>query len=338
MTRRPRCDAPGSWHHVVNRGLARRTVFEDRAGVRYFLAQLARVARKGDLEIHAFVCMATHFHLLVRSPREQLSESMRRVQNSFVRWFNRRHRRDGPLFRGRFLSKPVDGAEYRAMVVRYLDHNPVRAGMVRRPEEYPHGSAALYHRVPGPRWLHRSWIEDCVRESLGRDRFTKYGYQRLFGAELEPRELNLVRARLRHPSQKPSNLDDLIRAAPPRVLKWMREKAELADGVRPALPCAAPEFVQELCSRAAEGEPDWFLRRGRNAVGGWSVLLVALLRDVAGQSWTEIAHRCEIATASAHRRYRCHRAWLGRDEAYDLAVTKMARQCVNGSNTESGQF
>ena len=90
----------------MNRGLARRTVFETRQDVRAFLARLALCVRRGELEVHAYCVLTTHYHLLVRS-RGKLSEGLRRVQNDYVRWFNRARRRDGPLFRGRFLSKHV---------------------------------------------------------------------------------------------------------------------------------------------------------------------------------------------------------------------------------------
>ena len=67
MARRNRRDRPGSWHHVVNRGIAKRPLFEDKSDVRYFLSRLALEVRRGRLEIHAFCVLTTHFHLLVRT-------------------------------------------------------------------------------------------------------------------------------------------------------------------------------------------------------------------------------------------------------------------------------
>ncbi len=99
MPRRPREDEPGAWHHVMNRGIARRALYEDRRDVRCFLACLALAARAGLIEVHAWCVMTTHFHLLVRSPVGQLSDAMRRVQREYSRAFNRRH---GALARGRF--------------------------------------------------------------------------------------------------------------------------------------------------------------------------------------------------------------------------------------------
>ena len=315
----------------MNRGIARRTVFEDRDCVRYFLSRLARVARGGDLEVHSFVCLTTHFHLLVRSPRGQLSESMRKIQNQFVRWFNRRSRRDGPLFRGRFLSKPVHGLDHRSTLVRYIDQNPVRAGLVELPEEYPFGSAHLYHQETGPRWMERSWIESDVRETLGLGEFTWSGYRRLFGAELTEYDLELVQARLRHPSRACPELEDLVRAAPDSVYQWMLRKARLADGTPPSMPIAPAGLVLEVCSRASAIRPDWRLRRGRNDVDAWSVIRVALLRDLCGQSWVEIARRCSVGSTSTRRHYRCHQDWIVANGDYTRALGCAAGECLQGT-------
>lgn len=105
MARRPRRDQPESWHHVVHRALAKRPYFETRSDKRYFLAQIAHEVRAGRLELHAFSLMTTHFHLLVRSPVGESSNSMRRIQNAYSRYFNRRRKRDDPLIRARYFSR-----------------------------------------------------------------------------------------------------------------------------------------------------------------------------------------------------------------------------------------
>jgi hypothetical protein len=78
---------------------------------------------------------------------------MRRVENAFVRWFNRRFGRDGSLFRGRFTSRVIENDFYRWNVRRYIDLNPVHAGLVSEAKDYPHGSARWNHLGHGPSWL-----------------------------------------------------------------------------------------------------------------------------------------------------------------------------------------
>jgi REP element-mobilizing transposase RayT len=134
MPRHPRFDEPGAWFHLGNRGVAKRTMFDTPEEIRYFLALLAREVRAGRLLVIAFCIMSTHFHLLVVSLRGQLSGSMQRVQNQYVRRFNRRRRRDGPLVRGRYFSRRVRTDRYRRCVVGYIDRNPVTAKIVTSPD------------------------------------------------------------------------------------------------------------------------------------------------------------------------------------------------------------
>ncbi len=155
----------------MNRGLAHRTVFETRRDVRAFLACLARAAHEGRIEVHAYCLLATHYHLLVRSVDGELSETMRRIQNGFVRWFNRSRGRDGALFRGRFCSRHVDTLTYQYAVVSYIDKNPVQARLADRAEQYPHGSACHYSRLRGPPWLTRNWLERSATEFAGTQRY-----------------------------------------------------------------------------------------------------------------------------------------------------------------------
>ena len=97
MARRLRDDAPGQWHHGTNRGHCRRTMFENERDCRKFLSLLAKEVRAGRLEVHAFCLMLNHYHLLVRSPKGQLSQAMANLQREYTRWFNRSRGRDGTL-------------------------------------------------------------------------------------------------------------------------------------------------------------------------------------------------------------------------------------------------
>lgn len=98
MVRLNRSDAPGVWHHVVNRGVAHRAIFESSAEMRHFLALLALQVRARRLEVHAYCLLNNHFHLLIRSPQGALAQVMHFVQWRYSRWFNARRGRDGPLF------------------------------------------------------------------------------------------------------------------------------------------------------------------------------------------------------------------------------------------------
>ena len=161
MARRPRDDAAGRWHHVTNRGLAKRTMFEGERDFRMFLAFLAREVRAGRLEVHAFCLMLSHYHLLVRSPNGQLSVAMANVQREYSRWFNRSRRRDGPLVKDRFKSKVVRDMAYRCNVVTYIHDNPVSAKEVANQADFRASSAWYWARRQEhkmPKWLATDWI------------------------------------------------------------------------------------------------------------------------------------------------------------------------------------
>ena len=83
-----RRDRPGTRHHVMSRGIAKRTCFPDQAAKRKFLALLACAVRRGDLIVEAFTVLDTHFHLMARSTDVGLSRAMMRVLNAYVRYFN----------------------------------------------------------------------------------------------------------------------------------------------------------------------------------------------------------------------------------------------------------
>ena len=329
MARPPRCDEPGAWHHVMNRGLAKRTVFEDRASVRYFKSRIAHATRRAEIEVHAFSILTTHFHLLVRSPEGRMAEGMRRIQNEYVRWFNRRNQRDGPLFRGRFLSRRVRSLRYRRVLVGYIDRNPVSARVASTPEAYEHGSARHYARGDGPPWLIQAWVEHDCAEQAGESLFTWSAYERAYSARSAEAHA-LAEQRLQHPAHDVDPLDDLVHASPRSVLDWMRRKAALADGTKPGLPCVAASAVSAACQRGSDPS-SWTTRSARNKdVDLWSVLEVALLRDLSSLSWQEIARRTYASAAAGKRRYEVHRREIGGIGAYprrlqDLAAELLAR-------------
>ncbi|MBL8859617.1 MAG: transposase [Planctomycetes bacterium] len=300
----------------MNRGIARRTVFESARDVRYFLSRLARAVRAGQIELHAYCIMTTHFHMLVRSTGGELSVAMARVQNDYVRWFNRGRRRDGSLFRGRFRSLPVDSMEYRRRLVRYIDDNPVLAGVVPAPEMYPHSSARHYARARGPLWLERSWIEGQVRARTEGSQFDPAHYGRAFGPTTTSEVARILERRISGGVRNPDPLDDLLGAAPERVLEWMRHKASLADGTEIDVPLCAARDVARVIADLRFTRQVWPIAISRQTCCGWRLLEVALLRDLSAITWSEIGSALSIARHTAARAYRVHERALHENATY----------------------
>jgi putative transposase len=144
MARHPRLILPGVALHVIQRGNNRNACFAGDADYLTYLAHLRYLSRKYQCELHAYCLMTNHVHLLL-TPQESegCSLLMRDLGRSYVRYFNRRHDRTGTLWEGRFRSCMVESAAYVLACYRYIELNPVRAGMVDHPSAYPWSSHAV---------------------------------------------------------------------------------------------------------------------------------------------------------------------------------------------------
>ena len=123
-------DAPGALHHVIGRGIEKTQIFRSRKDREDFLRRLGELSEAGALSIYAWALMDTHFHLLLRTGNQSVSQSMRRLLTGYVVNFNRRHKRYGHLFQNRYKSILCEEDPYFLELVRYIHLNPLRAGKV----------------------------------------------------------------------------------------------------------------------------------------------------------------------------------------------------------------
>jgi REP element-mobilizing transposase RayT len=126
MTRPLRILVPGGYYHVTCRGNDRRPIYRDDRDRSVFLEKLRGSLDNYQVECHAYVLMSNHFHLLVATPKGNLSEFMRHFNISYTAAFNRRHRRVGHLYQGRYKAILVDQDSYLLELSRYVHLNPVR--------------------------------------------------------------------------------------------------------------------------------------------------------------------------------------------------------------------
>lgn len=144
MARKPRIHLPGGLYHVIFRGNVGQPVFlNDDDRYRFYLLLQEGTCRFG-YRVHAFCLMTNHIHLAIQVSDIPLSRSMQNLSFRYTRWINWRQKRTGHLFQGRYKAVLVDGDSYLLELVRYIHLNPVRASMVKDPENYPWSSHRAY--------------------------------------------------------------------------------------------------------------------------------------------------------------------------------------------------
>lgn len=128
MARPIRIDLAGGWYHVTSRGNERKAIYHHDRDRLHWLELLEEMTASYGVRIHAYVLMSNHYHLLLQTPRANLSRAMQWLNVSYSIWFNKRHRRVGHLFQGRFKAIVVNPDEWAVGLSRYVHLNPVRLG------------------------------------------------------------------------------------------------------------------------------------------------------------------------------------------------------------------
>jgi putative transposase len=156
MVRPLRIEYPGAVYHVTSRGDRREPIAKDDTDRALFLEVLGQALQRFDAMAWAYCLMGNHYHLVLHTREANLSRLMRQINGVYTQTFNRRHGLTGHLFQGRFKAILVDSDSYLLEVCRYVDLNPVRAQMVKRPDAYAWSSyrALAGLAEPAP-WLDR---------------------------------------------------------------------------------------------------------------------------------------------------------------------------------------
>jgi REP element-mobilizing transposase RayT len=136
MSRPLRLNVPGACYHLIARGNARESVFIDDLDRRLFLEVLRRVVDRFGWVVYAYCLMGNHYHLVVETPRGQLSRGMGQLNGPYARHFNRRFDRCGHVFQARFRSILIERDARLLVVCRYVVLNPVRAWLCQQPDEW----------------------------------------------------------------------------------------------------------------------------------------------------------------------------------------------------------
>lgn len=191
MPRRPRINVAGYPQHVVQRGHNREACFFAEEDYQFYLHWLKKGAKKYGCEIHAYVLMTNHVHLLV-SPQqpEGISRLMQSLGRRYAQYVNRIYRRSGSVWEGRFKASLIQAEDYLLTCYRYIELNPVRADLVRDPGEYPWSS----YRWHGLGQRNELITDHVLYHSLGKTEEERHAaYRALFRAHLDDEALDEIR-------------------------------------------------------------------------------------------------------------------------------------------------
>jgi REP element-mobilizing transposase RayT len=311
----------GALYHVITRGNNRQAIFKDEEDHRKFLALLEREKQRHPFYLYAYVLMTNHVHLLLERQDEPLSRVMQRVLTGYARYWNRKYRKVGHLFQGRYKAMLCQKEAYMSELVRYIHLNPVRAKLVRRAEDYRWSSHRAYlGQVRTP------WVDSEV-------------VLRYFGAT-KKRAVQMYRAFIAAGSKQGHRVE-LYAAAAGRFLgsdefvdemKRRLGEAPMAKTKRRDETWAWSEVVRRV-EQAMGLRLSAFQGRGRvPATLAAKEALIYVGRERGGFSYGEIARRLKIDPSTVGRGYERAQARLLTDQTFRQV---MERILVEKRNTHA---
>lgn len=194
MARLPRYVIPGQPQHIIQRGNNRQAIFAAEADYQFFRDALVEAAQRHGLAIHAYVWMTNHVHLLATPGYDDsISKVFQSVGRKYVQYFNFTYKRSGTLWEGRYRATVVDSEQYLLTLMRYIELNPVRAGRVTHPRDYPWSSYAF--NAQGETGPNAAWLTPHQEyRRLGRSAADRQSaYRQLFRAAISNEALTEIR-------------------------------------------------------------------------------------------------------------------------------------------------
>jgi len=137
MARKPRLDIAG-FHHIVNRGVARSKVYKTNEDKDKFLEIICKACRNYKVNLHDYCLMDNHYHLLIETTSNNLSLFMRHINSNYSIYFNKKYKRVGHLWQGRYKSWYIIEERYLYELFKYIEHNPIKAKLSQKIGDYPY--------------------------------------------------------------------------------------------------------------------------------------------------------------------------------------------------------
>jgi len=178
MARQARKKSSSGVYHVIVRGANRQEIFHDDDDRIKFLETLQKVKVKSALKVYAWCLMGNHVHLLLKEGSENISVVMKRIGVTYVNYYNWKYKTNGHLFQDRFKSENVENVNYLLTVTRYIHQNPVKAGIVSKPDHWKWSSCLRYYgkSVYPPSLLDSDYILNMFAHDrlIAKERFKEF--------------------------------------------------------------------------------------------------------------------------------------------------------------------
>ena len=314
--RKPRLEIEGGLYHIYSRGNNRQRIFLSDDDYRKFLAQLERQKRNLPFYLYAYCLMPNHFHLLIERREDFISQIMQRLLTAYCQYHNRKYGKCGHLLQGRYKAILCQSDQYLAELVRYIHLNPVRAKIVRNPEDYPYSS-------------HRSYLG--LKQSPLADVEPVLRY---FGAT-KP----VARARFERFVRAGKNLghrDEFYRAHDGRLLgsdEWITDTknrvGEIPRGARPRIKPNSRVNISALLSAAERltglHASDIFGSRKSRTIILVKEAIIVVGREL-GASNADLARLLGIDGSSVSRRYDAGLAKMSRSQEAKLLIQRLREE------------
>lgn len=324
MARPLRIQYPGAWYHVMNRGNARAPIYEVDDDYEIFLEVLKESSKFFQVYLAAWCLMPNHYHMLLTTPRGNLSRFMRHLNGVYTQRFNKLHKKDGHLFRGRYKAILVQEDEYLTHLVRYIHLNPIQANIIQDPKDYPWSSHRNYLKAKDEDWLKVIPVLKIFSKTLKNARKAYLGFIK---DGVDAKTLSFFK------SMKPGPIFgdiDFIESIKEKFLspKDTHSKEEIPEA-RPL----SGEFmigrIKKEVSRKLGVHHDSLCLSRRGEHNRPRTLAVALARELSGLKLKELADHFKVTsykTISAHHRYFLKSSI--KDTALSRLYEEIKRRCI----------
>ena len=248
MARKPRIEYEGAFYHVITRGNQRQRIFKDKQDFQKYLEILSRYKDLYKYFLYSYILMNNHVHLLIETGEVQLSKILQGINQSYTMYFNKKYKTVGHLFQGRYKAILCDKDIYLLLLVKYIHLNPIRAKIVKSPEEYLWSSHRNYtgrikndtididrilrmfsENKSQARRLYKMYINDGI--GIKREDIYRMADQRILGDEkfvervIERTEEEIEQRKKRH-EYKLEEIAKVIEQAYGITLKHLRDKSK----------------------------------------------------------------------------------------------------------------